>query len=375
MTEHELTSPDAQRAALADAFDRPVDPLAEVEDGFLESGVDPFDLFRTEVLEERGLASSTYRHFDMVFEEWQDFMEREGRHPACPNPEHVEAYIRWQTNDREDGGKDNVHRTVKEKLRKLNQAYRYWQQDAAFPHPAGYNPIYVARDRNPLPVHKEKEHRRIPIPELRDMVASVTDLRARSLIALQLKLGLRAGEIANLRLGDLRMQDSGARGHFAEMGNHERLEGYEDVVYVPWKHERDGNKSSRPRLLPFDTEVKELLDRYLLIRPDNGQPWVFLSKKSHSQMTTKDVNKVWKDAFHPEYAETAEHRPVTSHFGRHRFTTYWWVEMDINRQLVKYMRSDRTGAFRNDRGMNAYLHAYYEDIEGVCRENIYRLEA
>ena len=374
MSENPESNRDAKRRELAAAFDQPLDPLAEAEAVFRETDVDPFALFREEVLDARDLAASTYRNFERLFEEWRAHMQRQGRHPACPSPDHVEAYIRGQTAPETEGGKDNANRTVKEKLRKLNQAYRYFQDDPAFPHSTDYNPISVARDRVPLPVRKEKEYRRIPVSELREMVQSVTVLRARTLIVLQLKLGLRAGEVANIRLGDFQMADAEVTQHYPAIGTHDRLDDYENVIYVPSKHEREGNKSSRPRLLPLDDEVRALLERYLFVRPDNCEPWLFLSLKSHSQMTSKGVNDVWKDAFHPEYAETDEYRPVTSHFGRHRFTTYWRVEQDVNRQLVKYMRGDRTGAYRNDRGMNAYLHAYYEDIEALYREGIYLLE-
>ena len=46
------------------------------------------------------------------------------------------------------------------------------------------------------------------------------------------------------------------------------------------------------------------------------------------------MNKVWKDAFHPEYVETEKHHPVISHFGCHRLSTWWRVEQDVNRKLV-----------------------------------------
>ncbi|WP_313692091.1 tyrosine-type recombinase/integrase [Halorarum halobium] len=363
-----------QRRELAAAFEQPVDPLAEAAAVFEETEIDPFELFEAEVLAQRELAPATERHYELVFTEWRDYMARQGRHPACPNVEHVEAFIEWQTAAESEGGKGNVNRTATEKLRKLNHAYRYWQQDATFPHPDGYNPIYLARARVPLPVTKEKEHRRIPIPELREMMEAVPNLRARTLIALQLKLGLRAGEITNMRLCDVHLDDAEATRYLPEVGTHDRLQEYTNVLYVPTRDERDGNKSSRPRLLPLDAELRAVLNRYLLVRPDNGEPWVFLSLKSHTQMTSQGVNEIWKDAFHPEYAETDEHRSLTSHFGRHRFTTYWRVEQDVNRQLVKYMRGDRTGAYENARGMNAYLHAYFEDIEELYRENIYRLE-
>lgn len=294
MTDEDTFKTDEQREALAGAFDRPADPLADAGDVFDELDIDPFELFQTEVLESRNLADSTYRVFDSVFEQWRRFMRDQGRHPACPTPDHVEAYIEWQTAPEAEGGENNVNRTVKEKLRKLNQAYRYWQQDAAFPHPDGYNPFYIARDRVPLPVQKEKEHRRIPISELGDMVSSVTDLRARTLIATQMKLGLRAGEVANVRLADLELSDAEAPDHYPSLGTSGRVEGYDDVLYVPSKHTRDGNKSARPRLLPIDQELRSLLDRYLLVRPDNGEPWLFLSQKSHTQLTSSAVNDIWK---------------------------------------------------------------------------------
>lgn len=92
------------------------------------------------------------------------------------------------------------------------------------------------------------------------------------------------------------------------------------------------------------------------------------------QVTTNDINKVWKGAFHPEYAETDEYKAVTSHFGRHYFTTYWRVEQDVNRELVKYMRGDTAGtASIDDReAIDSYIHTYYEDIEPLYREEIFK---
>ena len=91
---------------------------------------------------------------------------------------------------------------------------------------------------------------------------------------------------------------------------------------------------------------------------------------------SKGVNRVWTDAFHPKYAETDDHRAVTSHFGRHRFTTYWRVGQDLNRELVKYMRGDTPGSGNiEDRGaIDHYIHTYYADIEPIYRENIYKLD-
>jgi integrase/recombinase XerD len=68
-------------------------------------------------------------------------------------------------------------------------------------------------------------------------------------------------------------------------------------------------------------------------------------------------------------------RPVRSHYGRHRFTTYWDVHRDWNSELVAYMRGDAAGN-RNAGGSDStshYLHAHYEDTEAPYREQVFKL--
>lgn len=66
---------------------------------------------------------------------------------------------------------------------------------------------------------------------------------------------------------------------------------------------------------------------------------------------------------------------MTSHFGRHRFTTRWRVEQDVNRELVKYMRGDKPAgkSAKTREAIDAYLHTYYEDIRDLYVESIYKL--
>lgn len=51
-----------------------------------------------------------------------------------------------------------------------------------------------------------------------------------------------------------------------------------NAVYVPSKHERDGDKSGVSRLLPLDEELQWALGRYLRVRPTGVDTWSFLSK-------------------------------------------------------------------------------------------------
>ena len=43
------------------------------------------------------------------------------------------------------------------------------------------------------------------------------------------------------------------------------------------------------------------------------------------------------------------------------------------RELVKYMRGDSVQKGSMNEPIHTYLHTYYEDIEDLYRENIYRL--
>lgn len=289
---------------VADAFGTTLDPLAAFENEFAGLAIDPFEPFSEDVLEAQDLHADTRRNYRSVFADWTDHMERTGRHPACPSDAHVVQFIEWQLAPEAEGGEDNHPRTVKGKLRKLNRAYEFWQDTAAFPHPQDYNPFTLAREKVNLDTPDAKEHRRVPVEELREMIGSVTHLRKRAIIGIQFKLGLRAGEVSNIKLSDISLQNAEIQDHYSEMGEKRRLESRHNAIYIPSGEERPGNKSRRPRVLPLDDELRQLLVRYLLIRPDNGEPWLFVSQKSHSKINKKTVNRVWKDAFHPEYAET-----------------------------------------------------------------------
>lgn len=71
-----------------------------------------------------------------------------------------------------------------------------------------------------------------------------------------------------------------------------------------------------------------------------GDAEVFLSSWCYDPISQDYVTRLWSNHFQPAYGETDEHRAVTSHYARHRFTTYWRIEQDFNRELVKYMRGD-----------------------------------
>lgn len=366
MTDTTSNPVEAKRERLAAAFDNDIDPLAEHGPRLSQTGIDLFQMFVEDVLDGKDLTEATRGGYLRTYNEWRDHMEQEGRHPACPTERHIRGYIRHQLEE-----KGNHPDTVRLKVYHLKSAFEYWQAEPALPHSTDFDPFEQVLQKVDLTADSEpKEPHRMTVDDIAEVLDSVNHIRDLAIITLQLKLGLRATEVCNIRLGDLSLANSEVRDHYEDLGTNSRLGGRENALFVP--SDREGNKSRKPRLLPLDDEVRRVLLRYLLIRPDNGEPWLFLSKQGHGKLRKKDINRPWKAAFHPEYAETEEHRAVTSHYGRHRFTTWWRVEQDVSRELVKYMRGDRPGETASKDGIDHYIHTYYEDIEDLYRENIYR---
>lgn len=149
-----------QRRTLADAFDREIDPLAKHATTFDRIDVDVFDLFIEDVLKPQNPVPKTVRGYERTIREWSKFMEEQGRHPACPNEDHVKRFVLRELNE-----KGNTHRTAKKKLWELNKIYGYWQHGAEFPHPIDYNPFMIAKKKLSLSTERVKEPPRIAVEE------------------------------------------------------------------------------------------------------------------------------------------------------------------------------------------------------------------
>jgi integrase/recombinase XerD len=366
---------DEARSEFSSEFGMTDDPLAVYEPSFDRLSADPFDLCISEIIEPSGTKESTIDLYRVAFGQWKTYMAEQGRHPACPNESHVVGFVEWLRSQQSNF----TVRTIRNKLIHLNRAYRFWQQEPTLPHSYGYNPFELGRekvrwadydDEDKKPIHY------IPLRKIRGILSCVDDIRKHAYIATQLKLGLRVGELCNLRLEEVNLQHERIRECYPNLGTDRRVEERPNSLYIPSKYERDGNKSAVGRVLPLDDEMEKLLERYLTIRPTGAGEWVFISEE-HTQSTTKDVNRAWKSAFYPEYDETDSYRAVTSHFGRHYFTSYWRIEQELPLQHVQYMRGDLVNQeldAGNWTSIDPYLHVHYEDIEDQYRDEIYTLD-
>lgn len=146
-------------------------------------------------------------------------------------------------------------------------------------------------------------------------------------------------------------------------------------VYIP--PDRELNESNVPRALPLDDELRLQPIEYLLVRPDNGKPWMFLSPTRHDRMINSKVNEVWKDYFRPEYIfeDDDQYDSITSHFGRHRFTAYFRNERVWQEEVIDYVLGHE-GSYDGDtpdsQSLSTYVHTYYEDVRDKYIQDIYK---
>jgi integrase/recombinase XerD len=319
------------RQQFADAFDRPTDPLAQYDDIFAELP-DPFDYFLVRVVKNQDEIDTegTIEDYQRTYRQWREFMTDTDRHPACPGIHHIKSYIEWRRDVH-----DNAPSTIKIKFSRLNQAYSHWQRESVFPHPHDYNPFTIAYEEAAFGENSSEPFPELSLAELQEVFSSIENIRSRAIVGLQLKLGLRAGEVFNLEIRDIQLSHSGVGECYPSLGTYPALGEYQDILFVP--PDREGNKLTVPRLLPIDEELRWLLIRHLLTRPQVDRPWVFLSTRTFNQVSHDGVNRPWKEGFHPKYSGCADTRGITSHFGRHWFSSYLRLEAGFDREYVQYI--------------------------------------
>ncbi|WP_411967345.1 tyrosine-type recombinase/integrase [Haloferax sp. YSSS75] len=363
-----MNSGDDGLEEIATAFGRDTDPLQEYESRFHQVDADPLYAYIERVQIPKDASESTLKNYHHSFDQWQNFMAGVGRHFACPNDTHVKQFMRYLSDER-----DNSASTIQQKVRNINRAYEWWQEHHAFPHPMDYNPFRIALRETDLNGGEEKKkHPPLSVEDLRGVISGCTNVRERLFLVWQLKLGLRVGELLNIRLEDIALSHAEIEKWYPEMGSADPLQGYSDAVYIPSRYKREGNKSHRPRILPLDDEAKQVLLHYLPTRPTADTQWLILSQRTFGKIVRGDrVNEIWKHHF-ATHNESDRYRNITSHYGRYFFTNYWKVHQDLPRELVQYMRGDKLGEYSGE-AIDEYLSAYFTDIRDHYLNYIFKV--
>lgn len=360
-----------------DAFEVNDDPLKEFDQLFRDVDNDPIEIYIEYRIENQDLSDSRTNSKKRILGRWCEHMKDYNRHHACANSRHVADYINKEIS------KGNSAGYIKTQINIFSNMYDYWANHPKMPHGTGeakgYNPVESAYEFKKKQIRnnksKKKPQHQISIEELGHKIREVKNILHRAVLVTQLKYGLRSGQISNIHISDLKIDHKELNDLYPELGTHPRVNGLDnDAIHFAPTSEREGGKSERPIVMPVDRELRQLLVRYLRQRPPIDDPHLFLNNSNGNPLHSKILNeKMWRPTFHPEYAETEVYDSVTSHYARHRFSTYWRKEIGINSELIKYMRGDKQDELQTGSPdvLNNYVHTYYSDIKRLYLNNIY----
>lgn len=261
----------------------------------------------------------------------------------------------------------------------LHRFYSYMTQVGAFES----NPMALVVEEMAESIDKDPTRRDISVSEMREFVDDLAHPLEQAVIITLLKTGMRVGELCNLDLRDLYLDDLDVQSVF-DTGHRPQLDGRPDSIYVPADVSRGdvvngeertaSNKRKRATVIPVDEELKAVLVRWIAVRPDarsTAEP-LFLSTASEwgSRLTPKMVrNVVENHAREAGWYATGggAEENVTPHYFRHFFTTHL-RDRTGDRGIVKYLRGDVAEDI-----IDTYTHNWGDRVREVYDENIYSL--
>ncbi len=244
------------------------------------------------------------------------------------------------------------------------------------------NPISIATDE--INLQKSKSDRRhIPLDEMRKFVQSINHPEHKAIILLLLKTGIRNGELCNLDLKDININNDSYKKEYNVQPRQEIIsrpntifvtDNIQSGKRINGEIREAGNKRKIPTIIPIDDELRIALLRYLLIRPNtshmNAQP-LFVS--THGECT-----RYTRDALSRLIARLAKQRGwyekgkglnsnVTPHYFRHYFSSH--NRDGFGEAILKYIRGDVGGDI-----VDHYTHAWALQVKKTYLDNVYKFD-
>ena len=245
------------------------------------------------------------------------------------------------------------------------------------------NPMTLVMEEMDETVDKDPARRDVSVPAMREFVAGVRHPLHRALVVTLLKTGMRVGELCNLDLRDLAIDDEEVSAAFA-LGTRPALADRPNSLYVTPDatvgEELNGevrtasNKRKRATVIPVDDELARTLKRWLAVRPDGAsaaeplfvgtaEGW---GERLDPQAVRHVVERHARDAgWYRTGGGAAEN--VTPHYFRHFFTTHL-RDRTGDRGVVKYLRGDVA-----DDVIDTYTHNWGDQVRETYESNVYRL--
>ncbi|KTG11101.1 integrase [Haloprofundus marisrubri] len=261
----------------------------------------------------------------------------------------------------------------------LHRFYGYMTQVGVF----DSNPMTLVTEEMDESIEKDPTRRDIDVPTMRAFVADVRHPLHRALVGTFLKTGIRVGELCNLDLQDLSLDDAELSNAY-DLGGRPQLDARPNSLFVSSnptvgeQHNGDvrsaSNKRKRDTVIPIDDELSQLLKSWLAIRPDSVSPadplFVGTSEGWGERLTPNAVHNIVTT-----YAsEVGWYRSgggatenVTPHYFRHFFTTHL-RDRTGDRGIVKYLRGDVATDI-----IDTYTHNWGGQVRETYESNIYSI--
>ena len=261
----------------------------------------------------------------------------------------------------------------------LHRFYAYMTQVGVFES----NPMTLVMEEMDETIDKDPTRREIDVPTMRAFVADLTHPLHRAVVVTLLKTGMRVGEVCNLDLRDVALSHPDATDVY-DLGSRAELDGRPDSIFVSpepsfgetsnGEERTASNKRKRATVVPVDSELKQVLVRWLAIRPD---------AVSSAEPLFLGTTEGWGERLDPEavrhIVETharewgwyrtggGASENVTPHYFRHFFTTHL-RDRTGDRGIVKYLRGDVA-----DDIIDTYTHNWGDKVRETYEANIYSL--
>ncbi|MFC7236285.1 tyrosine-type recombinase/integrase [Halosegnis marinus] len=273
---------------------------------------------------------------------------------------------------------DRAPSTVASYASYLHRFYAYMTQVGVFDR----NPMTLVLEEMDESIDTDPARREVMLPEMRSFVGGIAHPLDRALVVTLLKTGMRVGELCNLDLRDLFLEDSEVADAY-ETAHRGALDGRPDSIYVDSAPTRgvetngeertESNKRKRATVVPVDSELKRVLKRWLAVRPDARSPAepLFCSTSEWGRRLT--IGMVGQTVTgHAEAngwyrAGGGAEENVTPHYFRHFFTTHL-RDRTGDRGVVKYLRGDVASDI-----IDTYTHNWGGKVRETYEENIYSL--
>ncbi len=268
---------------------------------------------------------------------------------------------------------ENAKSTVASYASYLNRFYVYMTQVDAIEE----NPMTLVIEEMDEMIDANPTRRDISVPAMRDFVGLIQHPLHKAVTVTLLKTGIRAGELSNLDLRDISIGvlDHNSRPQLDEKGNSlfispDRSHG----EFSEGERRNASNKRKRATVIPIDEELRNVLLRWLAVRPDTNSP----AKPLFTHTSKKWGHRISPDTVHHIVEKHARERGwyregggaeenVTPHYFRHFFTTHL-RDRTGDRGIVKYLRGDVASDI-----IDTYTHNWGDRVRQVYETNIYQL--